>query len=92
MSDLIERQDAVDHWRRIIDATNTDSRYNMGFVDGLEFCISHLTTMPSAQPEIVRCNECKYHDDEEPGAVYCPDRVGGWVSEDFFCAGGERRE
>lgn len=23
----------------------------MGFVDGLEFCISHLSTMPSAQPE-----------------------------------------
>ena len=51
MKDLIERQAAIDHWRLIIDATNTDSRYNMGFVDGLEFCISHLSTMPSAQPE-----------------------------------------
>ena len=50
-TDCISRQDAIDHWRLIIDATSTDSRYNMGFVDGLEFCISHLSTMPSAQPE-----------------------------------------
>ena len=50
-TDCISRQDAIDHWRLIIDATSTDSRYNMGFVDGLEFCISHLSTMPSAQPK-----------------------------------------
>lgn len=50
-TDAISRQAAIDHWRLIIDATNTDSRYNMGFVDGFEFCISHLSTMPSAQPE-----------------------------------------
>ena len=54
--DCISRQDAIDHWRLIIDATSTDSRYNMGFVDGLEFCISHLSTMPSAQPE-----PCEYY-------------------------------
>lgn len=65
MKDLIERQAAIDHWRLIIDATNTDSRYNMGFVDGLEFCISHLSTMPSAQPE--DCDTCKhgYFGDEQ---------------------------
>jgi len=51
MDDLISRQAAIEHWRLIIDATSTDSGYNMGFVDGLEFCISHLSTMPSAQPE-----------------------------------------
>lgn len=50
--DLIYRQAAIDHWRSIIDATNEDSIYNMGFVDGLEFCINHLSTMPSAQSEV----------------------------------------
>ena len=50
-TDCISRQDAIDHWRLIIDATNINSRYNMGFVDGLEFCINHLITMPSAQSE-----------------------------------------
>lgn len=41
---------------------------------------------------VVRCKDCKYHEDEELGMVYCPDWVGGWVSDDFFCKAGERRE
>ena len=52
MDDLISRRAPIDHWRSIIDATNEDSIYNMGFVDGLEFCINHLSTMPSAQSEV----------------------------------------
>lgn len=51
MSDPIDRQAAIDHWRSIIDATDEGDRYNMGFDDGLEFCISDLSTMPSAEPE-----------------------------------------
>lgn len=50
MDDLISRQAAIEYFKRIIDATNTDGRYNLGFIDGLEFCINHLSTMPSAQP------------------------------------------
>lgn len=43
--------------------------------------------------ELVRCKDCKYHEYEEPGMVYCPTNiVGGWVEEDFFCKDGERRE
>lgn len=42
--------------------------------------------------EVVRCRDCKHHEDEEPGMVYCPNQVGGWVSDDFFCADGERRD
>ena len=62
MGDLISRQEAIDHWRLIIDATSIDSRYDMGFVDGLEFCISHLSTMPAVQPEIIRCKDCRFQD------------------------------
>ena len=51
MDDLINRQAATEYFQRIIDATNTDGRYNLGFIDGLEFCINHLSTMPSIQPE-----------------------------------------
>lgn len=39
---------------------------------------------------IVRCGECKHHEYEEPGMVYCPKIVGAWVSENWFCADGER--
>lgn len=51
MDDLISGQAAIEHFQRIIDATNTDGKYNLGFIDGLEFCINHLSTMPSTQPE-----------------------------------------
>ena len=51
MNDLIIRKAAIEYFQRIIDATNTDGRYNLGFIDGLEFCINHLSTMPSVQPE-----------------------------------------
>ena len=40
--------------------------------------------------EIVWCRECKHHEYEEPGMVYCPKIVGSWVSENWFCADGER--
>lgn len=42
--------------------------------------------------EVVRCKDCKHHEDESPGMVYCHNLVGGWVREDFFCADGERRD
>ena len=41
---------------------------------------------------VVRCRECKYHEDEEIGMVYCPNALGGWVRENWFCADGERKE
>lgn len=42
--------------------------------------------------ELVRCKDCRWHEQEQPGMVYCPDVVGSWVEDDWFCAGGERRE
>ncbi len=39
----------------------------------------------------VHCNDCKHHEDERPGAVWCPYYIGSWVANDSFCAYGERR-
>jgi hypothetical protein len=41
---------------------------------------------------VVRCRDCRYHEDEQPGMVYCPATVGGWVEDDWFCKGGERKD
>ena len=41
---------------------------------------------------VVRCRECRWHEDEQPGMVYCPATVGGWVEDDWFCKGGERKD
>ena len=37
--------DAIEHFRNTIESINTEEKYNEGFVDGLEFCISHLSSM-----------------------------------------------
>lgn len=41
---------------------------------------------------VVRCRDCKYHEDEEIGMVYCPNIIGSWVVENWFCDDGERKE
>ena len=40
--------------------------------------------------KVVRCKDCEYREREQPGMVYCPNTVGGWVDENWFCAGGEK--
>ena len=44
--------------------------------------------------EVVRCKDCKYHENERIDMVYCPAvlGVGSWVENDWFCKDGERRE
>jgi len=59
--------------------------------------------LPSAQPEIVRCKECKWWDKKDGSPVgYCHAAKHGYYSghweieiyrtykEDFYCADGER--
>lgn len=55
-----------------------------------EMCMSDAPTIDAV--EVVRCVECIYHEDEKPGMVYCPQMVGGWVKDDWFCADGERKQ
>lgn len=42
--------------------------------------------------EVVRCKDCRFHEDEQIGMVYCPAVVGGWVEDNWFCKGGERKD
>jgi len=53
-----------------------------------------INSIPAAQPEIVRCKDCKHWDTEwsvsESGAHYCP-MVDGNRNSDFYCADAERR-
>lgn len=42
--------------------------------------------------EVVRCRECKYHEEEGIEMVYYPNMIGGWVENEWFCANGKRKE
>lgn len=49
MSDLISRAEVVGHFQRLKEASETSGQYNEGFVDGLDFCISFISTLPSEE-------------------------------------------
>ena len=91
MGDLSNRQAAIEYFQRIIDATNTDGRYNLGFIDGLEFCINHLATMPSAQQEIIRCKDCCFYAISKEKRSWCKDMLRR-IQPDDYCSRARRRE
>lgn len=77
MSELIDRQAAIDALDRIgsLD-TEADKKY----------AISVFEELPSAQPEIIRCKDCKHWD----GVDTC-DVIDAPVWDDDFCSMAERR-
>ena len=52
-----------------------------------------LRALPSAQPEVIHCRECRHHHYESKDIPYC-DRIDygyGW-NENDFCSRAERRQ
>ena len=50
-----------------------------------------ITVLP-AQPEIIRCKDCKYWEQESICDGYCSEIEKGGFDEDHFCSFAERRE
>ena len=75
---------------RYIDSDDTIYELERAFpADDFGKIIRCISRTPTADVvDVVRCKDCKWFEREQPGMVYCPDRVGGWVSEDFFCKDG----
>lgn len=51
-----------------------------------------MKTEKSSNVQVVRCKDCKYYVDSAIGMVFCPNHIGGWVANDWFCADGVRKE
>ena len=82
MSNLIDRQAAIKAFEKDI----------MGGLNW-DYILAH---MPSAQPEIIRCKDCKYmteHYDTDGNAPYwtCAEWDSG-TDYDGFCSYGERAD
>ena len=96
MSDLIERQAATDEVRTYIVEPNIsdDESEIKGYNDGLEVAISVLSTLPSAQPEIIRCKDCKHSEPwyRDKRRCFLWHETGIDVYEDGFCNYAERGE
>lgn len=82
MSDLIDRQAAIDALCGECQGNCIPcEHYPCGEIKALE-------QLPSVQPEIIRCKECKHYVD---GYIHC-NRVTWWNGEDDFCSRAERRD
>ena len=56
--------------------------------------VTRLLSLPSAQPEIIYCRDCKYYRHEDYGLPYCNRRTTGFYAIDLddFCSKAERRD
>lgn len=94
MDDLISRQAAIDaiehHKKAVLGEHNYDEGIAYGYATAHRHLVDIVKQLPSVQPEIIRCKDCKHWTDENGG--FC----GIWdhyiSNEEFFCGCGERRE
>lgn len=98
MSDLIERQDAINAIRALEKPAPTAQH-----LSAIYDCEDVITSLQSAQPEIIRCQDCIHkptgtgvnHDIEFPDdrcPCYCEDHWYSWMPhDDWYCGSGERK-
>lgn len=96
-SDTICRQAAIEAIEEYADRLQmVDWKENPGVpykAYALNWCINTIRDLPSAQPEIIHCKECKYGVQDEDKRWYCRG-LGCQVGEadgSGFCADAERR-
>jgi len=73
MDDTISRQAAIDACIRVQEYHAYDE-------------IEEIKALPSAQPEIIRCKDCKWKNNHN-----CTRAVEVWIDDNKYCAWAERR-
>ena len=94
MSDTISRAAAIDYCYALINAENPSDpsdewNYSQERINQTEVILHHLEFMPSAQPEIIRCKDCRKNPNWE--WVGCPMTGKDTRKPDDFCSYAERR-
>ena len=97
MQDLISRQEAIDELKehRALYCDNTPDTFSKlsyaekNRVDELDTAIATLVNLPSAEPEIIRCKDCKHWKGsiKQCGVQVCSEMYG-----DDYCSRSDRRE
>ena len=92
MDDLVSRADAIEAAMRDVSCIRTHE-----FNAGATRAANRIKQLPSAQPEIIYCGDCKYKDDgiDEDGIPFLKclhGRSYGGTRINDFCSWAERRE
>jgi len=94
MNDLISRQAAIDAF--LTELTKRERKnllHTWSTVEVKYFVVDMLEKLPSAQPEIVRCKDCKYSEYPAPTVTrYRCSLFDRCVIADWFCAEAERKD
>ena len=88
MSDLIDRQVAVDaiqqHREDVLGGYEYDEGVAFVYAAAHNHIIDVIKHLPSAQPEIIRCKDCRHNHD-------CNIQYHAQAGEEFYCGVAERR-
>ena len=90
MDDLISRQAAIDALAKFVPYAICDESTE-SYTNGLTDAYNLILQLPSAQPEIIHCKECKYYRWESDMCDYPYATAQNVVHEDDFCSRAERR-
>lgn len=95
MRDLIERQKAIDALGERPLVWTDDNQYALGERNQYDIDRLAIETLSSAQPEIIRCKDCKHYKQSEwlLSHMCCHYVIGSTVirKSDDFCSRAERR-
>lgn len=88
MKDPIERQDIIkelESWLKV-------EGYSEGELNIIKAVLYELQSLPSAQPEIIRCKDCIYYRQEIDMCDEPHSTAHNVVREDDYCSRAERRK
>ena len=97
MSDLIDRQAAIDALARFVPYAICDVQTE-SYTNGLTDAYNLICQLPSAQPEIIRCKDCRFYPNHgyKKDVVFDADACHWNADEmpdpDDYCSAAERRE
>ena len=92
MNDLISRQAAIDAIEHRL-AEPAYQHEGEDWYTGMNCAESELYDLPPAQPEIIRCKDCKFYSpmNRETKTGICNLIMHQNFGDNWFCAGAERR-
>ena len=88
MSDLISRQAAIEVIDAVFPVDPMKSEYAQGIACGAALAKTYVEQLPSAQPDIIRCRNCKFASGD---SRICMQFGHSPIGELDFCAWAERR-
>ena len=91
MTDTISRQQAIDALGERPMVWTDNDNYSLGQRNQYDFDRLALELVPSAEPQIIYCKDCKYYYNTNPENIPTANIICFQMHEDDYCSYAERR-